>query len=110
MSRENECFPEIVRCSHCNKLTTLENFETHTCDLPLKECKTIEVIYFQDGSYKNKKLMTGLGLDGVLYTFEVVPRKPIPVATPLNRRKVTNPSADDKEPDPENLLQDLKAT
>jgi len=61
----------------------LESFELHKCDLPLKKCKTIEVIYFQDGSYKDKKLMMGMGIDGVLYTFEVVPRIPIPITIPL---------------------------
>lgn len=36
-------------------------------------------------SYKDKKLMTGLGVDGVLYTFEVVPRKAIPYFTSLSK-------------------------
>ncbi len=79
----------IVKCSHCNTILSSENFEAHKCNLELKECKRIEVIYFCDDSYKNKKLMTGWGTDGVLYTFEVVPRKPIPIAIPLSRRNVT---------------------
>jgi hypothetical protein len=68
----------IVKCSHCKKVLSSKDFEAHQCDLPLKGCKWIEVVYFHDTSYKDKKLMTGQGTDGVLYTFEVVPRKPIP--------------------------------
>lgn len=88
----------IVKCSHCKQILSSEDFETHECDLPLKECKRIEVVYFQDESYKDKKLMTGWAIDGVLYTFEVVPRKPIPFVVSSsddsyhesqNRRKVT---------------------
>jgi hypothetical protein len=56
-----------------------EDFDTHECNLPLKGCKTIPVIYYLDESYKDKKIMTGWGIDGVLYTFEVVPRKPISI-------------------------------
>lgn len=61
-----------------------ENFAEHKCDLELKECRTIPVVYFQDDSYRDKKLMTGMGIDGVLYTFEVVPREPIPYVMPLS--------------------------
>ena len=57
----------------------MEDFDTHECDLPLKECRTIEVAYFRDDSYKNKKIMTVWGIDGIRYTFEVIPRKPIPI-------------------------------
>lgn len=56
----------------------------------VKECKRIGVVYFHDESYKNKKSMTCLGTDGILYTFEVVPRKAIPLMEPLSKRKVTN--------------------
>lgn len=58
-------------------------FEQHECDLPLKTIERIKVVYFRDDSYKDKKLMTGWGIDGILYTFEVVPRKPIPITIPL---------------------------
>jgi hypothetical protein len=90
----------IVKCSHCSSIIASENFEAHECNLELKECKRIEVIYVCDDSYKNKKLIRGWGIDGVLYTFEVVPRKAIPCIIPLstlsddsyhepvNRRKV----------------------
>jgi hypothetical protein len=61
------------------KFFSPEKFDTHECDLPFKECKNIEVIYFRDSSYKNKKLMAALGIDGVFYTLEVVPRKPLPI-------------------------------
>ncbi len=68
----------IVKCSHCRQMFSADDFANHECELPLQECKTIEVVYFRDDSYKNKKLITGWGVDGILYTFEVVPRKPIP--------------------------------
>jgi hypothetical protein len=45
--------------------------------------KTIEVVYFMDVSCNGKKLMTGWGTDGILYTFKVVPRKPIPLILPI---------------------------
>ena len=83
----------IVKCSHCNAILSSEEFETHECNLELKECKRLEVVYFCDDSYKDKKLMTGWGTDGILYTFEVVPRKPIPITIPLtndNRRFLTD--------------------
>lgn len=88
----------IVKCSHCKQILSSKDFEAHECDLPLKECKRIEVVYFHDESYKNKKLISGWGTDGILYTFEVVPRKPIPFVLsssdvgyhePQNRRRVT---------------------
>ena len=95
---------QVVKCSHCRQITTLEEFDKHKCDLPLKECKTIEVVYFQDMSYNGKQLINGRGTDGILYTFEVVPRKPIPMILPLNRRNVTgyreDEGTDDKVPVP----------
>lgn len=80
----------IVKCSHCKVILSSENFEDHTCDLQPKECQRIEVVYFCDDSYGNKKLMTCLGVDGTLYTLEVVPRTAIPYFTTLSRRKVTD--------------------
>jgi hypothetical protein len=56
-----------------------EDFDTHECDLSIKELKTIPVVDYLDVSCKSKKLMNGWGVDGVLYTFEVVPRQPIPI-------------------------------
>jgi phage FluMu protein Com len=97
---ENESIPQIVKCSHCNKLFTQENFESHVCDLRLKECKRIDVVNFHDDSYKDKKRMTGWGTDGVLYTFEVVPRKPIPVTIPLADEKKHHFKTDGEEPVP----------
>jgi hypothetical protein len=88
----------IVKCSHCKQVLSSEDFDTHECDIPINDSQIIEVAYFRDDSYKDKKLMTGLGIDGVLYTFEVVLRKPIPFVLsssddsyhePSNRRKVT---------------------
>jgi hypothetical protein len=86
----------IVKCSHCNQIMSNDNFESHECDLPLKASKRIEVVYFRDDSYKDTKLMTGWGTDGVLYTFEVVSRKPIPMIMPLSRRNVTDSECKDR--------------
>jgi hypothetical protein len=88
----------IVKCSHCKQVFSSEEFDAHECDMRINDSRRIEVAYFRDDSYRDKRLMTGLGLDGVLYTFEMVPRKPIPfVLSPSddsyhdasNRRKVT---------------------
>ena len=93
---------ELVKCSHCNAILSSEQFEGHKCTLfTLRDQKTIEVIYFMDVSCHEKKLMTGWGIDGILYTFEVVPRKPIALMEPLNRRKVTPFRTDEEEPVPE---------
>ncbi len=82
-----------------------ENFDDHKCDLPLKECKTIEVVKIIDGSYEDRQLMNGWGTDGILYTFEIMPRKAISIMMPLKQTKVymesktdedfTEPSTDD---------------
>jgi hypothetical protein len=85
----------IVKCSHCGKILSSLEFDSHECDLQLKSCKRIEV-YFRDDSYKDKKLMIGLGTDGVFYTFEVVARKAISLMEPLSRRKVTDLKWKDK--------------
>lgn len=69
----------IVKCSHCKQMFDEKDFDAHECDMPLKECRRIEVAYFRDDSYMNKRLMTGRGIDGTLYTFEVVIREPIPM-------------------------------
>lgn len=74
----------IVKCSHCLQIFSDKDFDSHTCDRTLKECRFIEVSEILDGSYGNKKLMNGWGTDGILYTFEVVPRKPIPLMLPLS--------------------------
>ncbi len=88
----------IVKCSHCGVIIASEDFEAHECDLSFSESKIIEVVYFRNDSYKNKQIVTGLGTDKVLYTFEVIPRKPIPMILSSsddsyherqNRRKVT---------------------
>ncbi len=79
----------LVKCSHCKVILAEADFAKHQCDMPLKGCKRIEVTNFYDGSYKDVRLMNGRGTDGILYTFEVVPRKAIPIIEPLSRRKVT---------------------
>ena len=80
----------IVKCSHCGVITTAKEFEGHECDLSFNESKIIKVAYFRNDSHKNKQIITGLGLDKVLYTFEVVPRTATPYFTSLSRRNVTN--------------------
>jgi hypothetical protein len=81
----------IVKCSHCKNLFSEKNFESHKCgEIPLKECRIIEVAEIYDGSYEGKKLLNGWGIDGILYTFELAPRKAIPLMEPLSRRKVTD--------------------
>lgn len=88
----------IVKCSHCRKILSSKDFGTHKCEMPLVDVKNIPVTYFLDTSCNSKKFMTGWGIDGVLYTFEVVPREMIPYTIslsddsyhePSNRRKVT---------------------
>lgn len=74
----------IVKCSQCKSILEAKDFDMHKCDLPLTDVKRIPVIYFHDSSYGAKKLMTGWGVDGILYTFEVVPRKAIPCTLPLS--------------------------
>lgn len=90
----------IVKCSHCHEILPEDAFESHECDIPLNGVKVIGVVYFRDDSYRNKKRMTGRGIDGIMYTFEVVPRKPIPLMTSLSRRKVTSFKTDEDVPEP----------
>lgn len=74
----------IVKCSHCKAMFSEEDFEAHECDLPLTGCKTIEVTYILDVSTKNTKMISAQGIDGVLYAFEAVPRKTIPLMLPIS--------------------------
>jgi hypothetical protein len=90
----------IVKCSHCKQIMSQANFYKHECDLPLKKTERIEVVYFRDDSYKDKKLMTGWGTDGVLYTFEVVPRKPLPIVMCNPTRVNMKGNSDEKLTEP----------
>jgi hypothetical protein len=85
----------IVKCSHCKQMYASEEFAAHECNLPLTDVKQIPVVYFQDDSVNGKKIMTGKGVDGILYSFIVTPRMAIPYFM-SNRRKVTDPSWKDK--------------
>lgn len=67
------------------------DFESHKCDISIKGCQIIEVTEFYDGSFKEQKIMNGMGTDGILYSFEVVTRKAIPIMEPLSRRIFTTP-------------------
>lgn len=99
MSNNNKTnHPVIVKCSHCKQILSSENFANHQCDLPLTDVKRIPVIYFQDDSASGKQIMTGKGIDGILYSFVVTPRTAIPYFQkpsdvsyhePKNRRKLT---------------------
>lgn len=68
----------IVKCSHCKQIYSVEAFNNHGCNLPLTDVKHIPVVYFQDDSINGKKIMTGRGIDGILYSFIVIPRTAIP--------------------------------
>jgi len=87
----------IVKCSHCKKLFSAETFDSHECDLPFNDCEDIPVVYFRDYSYKNKQIMTGLGINGTYYRFVVEPRTPIPCVT---RRIFTESETDDNFTEP----------
>ena len=94
----------IVKCSHCGLLTSSEKFDNHECDFTYTRSKIIEVAYFRDDSHKNKQVITAMGLDKVLYTFEVLPRKAIQITVPLSRRMVTAFKTDDKETEPSQTI------
>ena len=68
----------IVKCSHCKRILSVDDFDSHECDLPLIDVKCIPVVYFQDDSVNGRITMTGRGIDGVLYSFLVTPRTAIP--------------------------------
>ena len=89
----------LVKCSHCHQIFSSEAFDAHTCDLHLIDQKNIPVINIVDSTHSGKRLMTGWGIDGVLYVFEVVPRKPIPLMEPLNRRILTEDPQKDENDD-----------
>ncbi len=76
----------IIKCSYCKSLLSDEKFNAHECDVPLKGNKIIEVTHFIDVSTKSMKMVSAQGIDGILYAFEVVPRKAIPYMIPLKAR------------------------
>lgn len=63
----------LVKCSHCHKLFSDEEFDSHKCDLPLKDVVDIPVSSF----FKCSKNMVGIGLDGKRYWFIVKKREAI---------------------------------
>jgi len=77
----------IVKCSYCKQILSGETFESHECDTHISGVKIIEVAYFRDDSINGKKRITGRGIDGILYSFEVVARQPIPITIPLADEK-----------------------
>ncbi len=68
----------LVKCSNCKRIIIAELFDSHECDLPIKHVKHIEAAYTYSGSYKDKKIIVGRGLDGTLYSFIVKKKIPIP--------------------------------
>jgi hypothetical protein len=90
----------IVKCSHCRQILSAEDFNSHKCELSLVGNREIPVVYFIETSYSNKKSVTAWGVDGILYTFEVVPRKPIPIIENMSRRKVTDFRTDGEVTEP----------
>ena len=89
--------PSMVKCSHCKKFMSSDAFDAHKCTLEMVGVKPIPVVDYTDISCNDKRIIMGQGVDGVLYTFEVVPREPMPYILPLsddsyhdasNRRKV----------------------
>jgi hypothetical protein len=73
---------------YCESGLSTRDFDSHQCDLQLKGVKTVKVIYFLDDSYKGRKIVTGRGVDGIRYVFEVVPRKEIPHVTELTKHTI----------------------
>jgi hypothetical protein len=93
----------IVKCSNCKQILLADKFNEHKCNLKIKSVKSIPVAYFVDTSCNDKKYMTGWGIDGTLYTFEVTQRTPIPLIEPI-RRKETPFRTDDKETEPQIVM------
>jgi hypothetical protein len=60
------------------EILSSRNFNKHKCEKSSIGVKTIPVIDFLQTSRNGKEVMTGWGVNGILYTFEVMPRKPIP--------------------------------
>ena len=90
----------IVKCSYCKQIFSIENFDSHRCDLPLTDVKRIPVAYFQDDSVNGEKIMTGRGIDGVLYSFVVTPRQPIPFIIGLSDEFLQRKKSDEDFTEP----------
>jgi hypothetical protein len=77
-----------------------DDFDSHKCELKLTANKEIPVVYYNDSSYGDKKAITAWGVDGVLYTLEVTPRRPILIAMCPSDDSYHEPESDDKLPVP----------
>lgn len=86
----------IVKCSHCQQILPIEDFNTHNCKWLLRTVKRIPVAFFRDDSFDDETIMTGYGLDGVLYTFVVTPRTAIPYFRKLADEKKQQPRTDEE--------------
>ena len=94
----------IVKCSHCRGIFSSEEFANHKCKMPLVGLKNIPVVNFLDTSCNGKKFMTGWGIDGIFYTFEVVPRKPISYILSSSDDSYHDKDSDEKLPEPKAVL------
>jgi len=81
-------------------MLSAENFDAHECDLPIVDVKRIPVVYFQDDSVSGKQIMTGRGVDGILYSFIVTPREPIPYMMKLSDGFLQGNKPDDNFTEP----------
>lgn len=98
MSLKNK--PLIVKCSHYKHLFSATDFSSHKCDVSFNDVIEIPVVYFSDMSYDKKKIIEGMGVDGVLYSFVIEKRKPIPIIEHI-RRKETPWKSDVDETEPQ---------
>jgi len=90
----------IVKCSHCRQILSTDDFSSHKCKWVLRDVKQIPVMYFRDDSFDDKKVMSGYGLDGILYTFIVIPRTAIPYIVSSSDDSYHDKESDDKLPEP----------
>jgi len=68
----------LVKCSRCGKILSSEFFRSHECEIEINNVKNIPVIYFhEDDESKDRKSVTGRGVDGVLYRFILNPKRAI---------------------------------
>ena len=87
MKKTTNNFSSIVKCSYCRRIFSDNEFDSHQCSLPINDVRRITVEYFQDDSVNGEKIMTGKGLDGVLYSFVVTPRTAIPYFAELTNEQ-----------------------
>jgi len=60
-------------------------FDSHKCDVPLKDIIEIPVSSIYESSTEKRKCIVGVGLDGIRYWFVVKTREAIPISTDFTR-------------------------